>query len=256
MLALVAAASLLLGLLVGSFLNVVIHRVPLGASVVSPRSACPGCGTGLAARDNIPVLSWLLLRGRCRTCGMSIHIRYPLVELGTGLLFLALALRIGPHAPLAAFLLWAAALVAVSAIDLDIRKIPRRIIFIAAGGCGALLVAAAAVGGDWFSLREAAIGGIVGFGVLAAVWFIAPRGMGYGDVRLSGLNGILLGWLSLPHVALGLFLGFLLGAVLGLALIVTGLRSRKDAVPFGPFLALGALAAVFAGRPLLRWYGL
>jgi leader peptidase (prepilin peptidase)/N-methyltransferase len=252
----VALGSFVLGLAVGSFLNVVIHRVPLGQSVVSPRSACPGCGTELAYRDNVPVLSWLLLRGRCRTCGMPISARYPVVELGTGLLFLAVAIKIGPHAALPAYLFWSAVLVAVSAIDLETRKIPRQIIFVGAGACGVLLVAAAAIDDDWFSLREAAMGGAIGFGVLGLLWFIAPRGMGYGDVRLAGLNGLLLGWLSLPHVGLGLFVAFLLGAVIGIALVATGVRSRKDAVPFGPFLALGALSAVFVGAPILRLYGL
>lgn len=254
MTALVVAGSAFLGLVVGSFLNVVIHRVPAGASVVKPRSRCPNCGTELANRDNIPVLSWLLLRGRCRTCGTPISVRYPAVELLTAVLFAAVALRFPDDAELPAFLALTAGLIALSAVDLERFLLPNRILYPTLATTGGLLVMAAAVDGDWRSLRDAAIGGALAFSLLFVIHVVSPKGMGFGDVRLAGLLGVALGWLGLGHVFLGLFLGFLLASVLGVALIALRLRSRKDRLPFGPFLAAGALVAVCVGRPILDWY--
>lgn len=249
------AVAALLGLVVGSFLNVVIHRVPRKESVVSPRSRCPGCGNQLASRDNVPVVSWLLLRGRCRHCGMAISARYPLVELATAALFAATALRLHDDPALPAFLVLAAALLAISIIDLEHLIVPNRVVYPALFLIVPMLVAAAAVEGDWGSLRRAAVGGAVGFGILYAIRLVSPRGMGFGDVRLAGLLGVTLGWLGVGHVLLALFLAFLFASVVSLVLIAAKVRSRKDRVPFGPFLAAGALAAVFVGEAVLRWYG-
>ena len=251
---LVVAVAGVVGLVVGSFLNVVIHRVPAGESVVRPRSRCPRCGTQLAERDNIPVLSWLLLRGRCRSCGAPISPRYPLVELLTGVLFAAVALRFADDAELPAYLALTAGLIALSAVDLERFLLPNRILYPTLGLVAALLAVAAAVDGDWGSLRDAAVGGAVGFVLLFVIHVVSPKGMGFGDVRLAGLLGVALGWLGLGHVFLGLFLGFLLASFLGVALIALKLRARKDRLPFGPFLAAGAMAAVFVGRPILDWY--
>ena len=253
-LALVALAAVL-GLAVGSFLNVVIHRVPRKESVVSPRSRCPGCGTELASRDNIPVLSWLLLRGRCRTCSMAISPRYPLVELSTGVLYGLLALRLHDDAALPAFLVLGAAQIAISLIDLEHFIVPNRIVYPTLFLMAPLLVGAAVVEDDWLSLRGSVLGGLLAFGILFVIHVVSPRGMGFGDVRLAGVLGAALGWLDLGHVLLGLFLGFLTASVISLSLIGLKVRSRKDRIPFGPFLALGALLAVFAGEPILRWYG-
>lgn len=254
MTALVVAGSALLGLVVGSFLNVVVHRVPAGESVVRPRSRCPQCGTELANRDNVPVVSWLLLRGRCRTCGTPISIRYPFVELLTALLFAAVALRFADDAELPAFLALTAGLVALSAVDLERFLLPNRILYPTLALTGALLAVAAAVDGDWRSLRNAAVGGAIAFALLFVIHVVSPKGMGFGDVRLAGVLGVALGWVGIGHVFLGLFLGFLLASFLGVALIALRLRSRKDRLPFGPFLAAGALLAVFVGRPVLDWY--
>jgi leader peptidase (prepilin peptidase) / N-methyltransferase len=243
-----------LGLLVGSFLNVVIHRVPKRESVVKPRSRCPGCGTEIAARDNIPVVSWLALRGRCRTCAAPISARYPLVEAATGALFAAAALRFGASWQLPAFLVLFAALLAISAVDLELYIVPNRIVYPALFLSVPLLVVAAALDGDWRSLRDAALGGALGWGLLFVVHVISPGGMGFGDVRLAGLIGVHLGWLSVGHVLVGLFLGFLLAAAVGVVLIAAKVLTRKAKVPFGPFLAAGAVIAVLAGDPLLRWY--
>ncbi len=244
-----------LGLVVGSFLNVVIARVPKRESVVRPRSHCPRCSTQLADRDNIPVVSWLVLRGRCRTCSEPISVRYPLVELSTGALFAAAAIRFGPSWVLPGFLVFFAVLLAVAVIDLEHFIVPNRIVFPTLAVSVPLLVAVAVVTGAWDDLAGAALGAIAAGGGLLVINLISPRGMGMGDVKLALVLGLFLGWLDLAHVALGLFLGFALGAVVGLALIALRLRSRRDHVPFAPFLAAGSVLAVLVGNPILNWYG-
>ncbi|HVE46366.1 MAG TPA: prepilin peptidase [Acidimicrobiales bacterium] len=255
MTALLAAGCALVGLAVGSFLNVVVHRVPRKESVVSPRSRCPGCGMQLAPRDNIPVVSWLLLRGRCRTCQQPISPRYPLVELATAVLFAAVALRLGADWALPGFLIVVAGLVAISAVDLERFIVPNRILYPTLFIAAPLLILAAAVDGDWSGARTSALGGVMAWGLLLTIHLISPKGMGFGDVRLAGLIGMMLGWLSLGHVLVGLFLGFLTASMVGVGLILAGRRGRKDRVPFGPFLAAGAVLAVLFGRPILSWYG-
>ena len=254
MTALAAAICFVIGLCVGSFLNVVIYRVPRRESVVRPRSHCPACEAPIADRDNIPVLSWMLLRGRCRSCGARISVRYPLVELGTAILFVAAAVRLGASWQLPAFCVFFASLLAISVIDLDHYIIPNRVIYPTLAVTIPLLVVAAAADGSWDHLRNAAIGGVAGFAVLLAIHVAVPRGMGFGDVRLAGVIGMMLGWLGLRYLFLGLFLAFLLASVIGVALIAARLRSRKDAVPFGPFMALGAVLAVLWGRAILSVY--
>jgi leader peptidase (prepilin peptidase) / N-methyltransferase len=254
MTALAAAICFVIGLCVGSFLNVVIYRVPRRQSVVRPRSHCPACEAPIADRDNIPVVSWVLLRGRCRSCGARISVRYPLVELGTAVLFVAAAVRLGATWQLPAFCVFFASLLAISVIDLDHYIIPNRVIYPTLAVTIPLLVVAAAADGSWGHLRNAAIGGVAGFGVLLAIHVAVPRGMGFGDVRLAGVIGMMLGWLGLRYLFLGLFLAFLLASVIGVALIAARLRSRKDAVPFGPFMAMGAVLAVLWGRAILDAY--
>ena len=244
------------GLAVGSFLNVVIHRVPRKESVVSPPSRCPGCGNEIAPRDNIPVVSWLLLRGRCRHCGMSISARYPAVELGTAVLFVAMALRFPEDWALPAYLVLAAACLAGSLIDLEHMLLPNRLVFPSVVMATVLLAGAAAIEGEWEPFARAVLGAVLAAGFLLLLALLWPRGgaMGGGDIKLALLLGLCLGWLSLGHVALGLFLGFLLGSVAGVALLAVGGRSARDHFAFGPFLALGTLTAVWWGRQLLDWY--
>jgi len=244
----------LIGLCVGSFLNVVIYRVPRRESVIRPRSHCPSCDTPIADRDNVPVVSWLVLRGRCRSCRARISIRYPIVEVGTAALFVAAAVRLGATWQLPAFCVFFASLLAISMIDLDHFIIPNRVIYPTLAVTIPMLVVAAAADGTWSHLRNAAIGGVAGFAALFVIHFISPRGMGFGDVRLAGVIGMMLGWLGLRYLFLGLFLGFLLAAVIGLALIAARLRTRKDAVPFGPFMAMGAVLAVLWGQAILNVY--
>jgi leader peptidase (prepilin peptidase)/N-methyltransferase len=252
-LALVVAVGLL-GLLIGSFLNVVIHRVPLGESVVRPRSRCPQCGAELKERDNIPVLSWLLLRGRCRSCQAPISPRYPLVELGTGLLFAAVAWWCGPAWQLPAFLYLAAIAVALSAIDLDVKRLPDAIVLPSYVVAFALLLLPAVVEGRWADLLHAVLTGAALFAFYFLLAVIYPAGMGFGDVKLAGVLGLYLGWVSWPLAILATFAAFLLGSVVGIVVIVRGKGGRKTKVPFGPFMLLGTFLALFFGQPVIDWY--
>jgi len=253
-LALIVAGSVLFGLVIGSFLNVVIHRVPAGESVVHPRSRCPSCGTEISARDNIPVLSWVLLRGKCRACGAPISARYPAVEVLTGALFGAVAARLGADWALPAFLVLTAALVALSAIDLDTFTLPRKVIYVTGAISVVLLAVAALITGDSRGIVEAITGAAIAFTVLFVIHLVSPRGMGFGDVRLAALLGLFLGWMELPQVGVGLFLAFLLASVVGVTLMLLGRKGRKDRVPFGPFLAAGTMLAIFVGQPILDAY--
>jgi leader peptidase (prepilin peptidase)/N-methyltransferase len=252
----VIAISATFGLVVGSFLNVVVHRVPRRESIVKPRSRCPSCETQIATRDNIPVLSWLILRGRCRHCGQPISGRYPMMELATGAVFAAIAARFGVDIVVPAYLVFAGGLIALAAIDLEHRTLPNRILYPVTGAVLALLAVAASVDDRWGSLLRAGAGAALAFVSLFAIWFVYPKGMGFGDVRLAGLIGLGIGWLGLRQVAVGLFLGFLIGAVVGIGLVVAAGQNRKTRIPFGPFMALGALIAVLWGQDLVRlWLG-
>jgi len=251
-----AAVVGVFGLVIGSFLNVVIWRVPRHESIVSPPSHCPGCDAEISPRDNIPVVSWLILRGRCRHCGKPISPRYPAVEALTGLLFAAAALKLGAHAALADYCAFFAVLVALAGIDLDHRLVPRRIVYPAAAVSLVLLAIATVVDGGTRNYVDALIGGAAAFAALFVVHFVSPRGMGFGDVRLAGYIGLNVGWLGLARVAVGLFSGFLFGAVVGVAIMAAGRGGRKTAVPFAPFLAAGAVVAVLFGGPIVRaWLG-
>lgn len=239
-----AAAFAAPGLAVGSFLNVVAARLPLHRSLVKPRSACMSCGTEIAARDNIPLLSYLVLRGRCRHCASHIPLRYPAVELATALLVGGCALRFG----LTAYALLAAGfcivLVAISAIDLEHRIIPNRIVVPAA----AVVLAAQEIRAPSVEWPLAALAAALVL-FLAAVAY--PRGMGMGDVKLALLLGAMLG----RTVAAALMVGLVAALVPALVLVAKhGRAARGLAIPLGPFLALGAVAALFWGHPILEWY--
>jgi leader peptidase (prepilin peptidase)/N-methyltransferase len=243
-----------LGLLIGSFLNVVIHRVPAGESIVHPRSRCPQCGTELAARDNVPVVSWVLLRGRCRTCGAGISVRYPLVELGTGALFAAVAWWCGATWQLPAYLYLAAISVALSAIDLDVKRLPDAIVLPSYVAALVLLLLPAAVEGRWLDLVHGVLTGLALFAFYFLLAVIYPAGMGFGDVKLSGVLGLYLGWVSWSLAIVATFAAFLLGSVVGIVVIMRGKGGRKTKVPFGPFMLLGTFLALFFGQPVVDWY--
>ena len=235
----------LLGLLVGSFLNVVIHRVPRRESIVWPASRCPKCGAEISPLDNIPILSYALLRGKCRSCGAGISPRYPAVEALTGLLFGAAAYRFGLSVELAGALVLIAALVALAGIDLEHQLLPNVIVGPAAL-VGLLLSILAAPGMWWVYVLSAVVvaGGLLG---LALVY---PGGMGMGDVKMGGMLGAYLG----PYAALAVFIGALAGALIGGGLIATGKMQRRSAMPFGVFLAFGGLVVLFAGREMWSFY--
>jgi Type II secretory pathway, prepilin signal peptidase PulO and related peptidases len=246
--------SAVFGLVVGSFLNVIVWRVPRHESIVRPGSHCPSCDAELGAIENVPVLSWLVLRGRCRHCRARISVRYPLVELANAALWVGIAQRFGTSWEVPAYCALASGLLVLSLIDLDHFLLPNRVLYPAGFLFGALLVLPAAIDGHWDLYLRAVEGGAAAFAVFFLIHIVSPRGMGFGDVRLSFVLGLALGWLSWGHVFLGLFLGFLLGAVVGASLIAFKLRGRKDPVPFGPFMAAGALVAIFAGTQLLDLY--
>lgn len=249
-----AAVCALVGLAVGSFLNVVIARVPRHESVVHPPSHCPECDTAIAPRDNVPVLSYVALRGRCRHCGTSIALRYPLVEVATAVLWAAVGARFAGSWALPAYLMFSAALLAISVIDLEHYIIPNRIVYPVGFASVPLLTLAAALDDDWPALVRAGLAGLAAFAFFFALHVVSPRSMGFGDVRLSLLLGVYLGWLGWPEVLAGLFLGFALGAVVGVALMVTGRRNRRQHIPFGPFLAAGTMLVVLVGDPIIDAY--
>ena len=254
MTALVAVICGVIGLAVGSFLNVVIWRVPRKESVVTPPSHCPGCDEPIAPYDNIPVVSWLLLRGRCRRCGTSISARYPLVELLTAALFAAVGARFADDWVLPAYLVLTAGLIAISVIDLEHFLIPNRVLYPTGFLGGALLIAGSALEDEWGAMGRALLGALCAFAFFFTLHVIVPRGMGFGDVRLSFLLGLFLGWLGWAELFFGLFTGFLLGAIIGAALIAFGKRGRKQHIPFGPFLAAGTMIFILVGGPIVDWY--
>lgn len=244
---LAAAAAGTLGLLIGSFLNVVVHRVPEGRSVAEGRSSCPACGAVIRPRDNVPVLSWVLLGGRCRDCRAPISVRYPLVELSCAVLFAALALRLGVDPVLPALLALGAAGIALALIDLDVGRLPFVITIPMLAVVAALLVVDGLADG-WSPAGTAVLSMAVWLGIYGGLWFgTAGRGMGLGDVVLAPSLGLALGWLGWGPSLVGLLAGFCAGALVGLALLAVGRAKRRTALPFGPFMLTGAAVGVFVG---------
>jgi leader peptidase (prepilin peptidase)/N-methyltransferase len=250
----VIIVSSVFGLLVGSFLNVVIWRVPRGESVVRPRSRCPSCEAPIRERDNVPVVSWLLLRGRCRDCRASISVRYPLVEVATGILFAGLAWKVGAHWALPAFLYLGAVGLALAAIDLDTHRLPNALTLPAYPVAAVLLTAAALLDHRPHVLLRAAAGAGALFALYAVLWLLYPGGMGLGDVKLAGVLGLYLGYLGWGVLAVGAFLGFGYGAVVGIALMAVRRAGRKSRIPFSPFMLAGAMTAVFVGARIAHAY--
>jgi leader peptidase (prepilin peptidase)/N-methyltransferase len=236
------------GLLFGSFLTVVVDRVPRGASIVSPGSACGNCGLSLGFRDLVPVFSWLALQGKCRRCRMNIGIEPLILELVTSLLFGLFAWKFGLDWALPAFCVLAVGLIGLSWIDLKTKRLPRQIIYVTAAIGVPLLCLAAIVRHEPRRMWMMVLGAAIALAFMGIVYVASRGGMGDGDVRLSPLLGAYLGWLNPGFVAVGLFLGFFAGAVVGVAMIAAGRAGRKTAVPFGPFLALGTVVAVFVGQ--------
>lgn len=241
------AFAFLGGLLAGSFITVVAHRVPRGESIVGPRSRCPGCGAQIAAYDNVPVLSWIVLRGRARCCGERISARYPLTELVLAALYaVTVAVLWDDAGEIALGLIFVTALLAVTLTDLERRIIPNKILAVAA----VLAVAVAAVS-DPGSLPERLAAAAAAGGLLFVAALAYPRGMGLGDVKLAATMGLFLG----RDVAPAIFVALLAGSLVGLAMIARhGASARKQGIPFGPFLAFGGMVGLLAGDELIDWY--
>ena len=249
---LIAAIAVLFGLCLGSFVNVVAWRVPRHESLNHPPSHCPRCDHQLAWWENVPLVSWLALRARCRGCAQPISGRYPLVELAGGALCGLATLHAGPALPAVA--VGFVTLLALSLIDLDCRRVPNRVLGAGLALTALLFLGAAAASGEWDDLARAGAGGLIGVALLGAIHLASPRGMGLGDVKLAALCGLLLGWGGLRLVFAGLFAGFLFGAVVGVTLMVAGRAGRKSALPFAPFLAGGTVAVVVLGPAILALY--
>jgi leader peptidase (prepilin peptidase)/N-methyltransferase len=239
------------GLLIGSFLTVVVDRVPRGASVVAPPSACGACGMRLGPRDLVPVVSWLVLRGRCRGCGQQIGVEPLVVELATATLFVLFGVHFGLELELVAFCVLGAGLVALTWIDLHTQRLPREITFTTIAIGAPLLVAAALVDDEPERIWMMVLGAGIALALMLTIYLASRGGLGDGDVRLSPLLGMYLGWLNPGIVPIGLFFGFLLGAVAGVAAMAFGGAGRKTALPFGPFLAAGTVLAVFFGQDVV-----
>lgn len=259
------------GLLIGSFLNVVIFRVPQGRSILWPPSTCVNCGVRVRSWDNIPIVSWVLLRGRCRDCSSRISVRYPLVESGTAILFAMVAWWVlsgeGVSASstsgfalaatvlgLVAFLYLAAIGVALVFIDLDTRTLPNRIVLPAYPVAGALLTAAALLAAEPGRLLTALIGAVALFALYFAMATLYSGGMGLGDVKLAGVLGLYLGWLGWAPLAVGAFSAFLLGGMFSLILVIARRADRHTAIPFGPCMIAGAWVGIFAGEQIASAY--
>jgi leader peptidase (prepilin peptidase)/N-methyltransferase len=246
----VAAAAVLAflgGLIAGSFVTVVAHRVPRGESIVGPRSRCPACGEQIAAYDNVPVFSWLALRGRARCCGAAISPRYPLTELTLGALYAATVVVLwGDAGEIALGLVFVTALLAVTLTDLELHLIPNKILLVAAAIGLAIVIAT-----DPGSLPERLAAAATAGGLLFLAAMAYPRGMGLGDVKLAATMGLFLG----RNVAPALLVALLAGSLVGLAIIAReGAAARKKGIPFGPFLALGGVIGLLAGDELVDWY--
>lgn len=262
------AVAALFGAVIGSFLNVVIHRVPAGQSIVHPPSACPSCGARVRPRDNVPVISWLVLRGRCRDCGEPISRRYPAVELLTAVAFVGATLVFAPPMldavstatalssglVLVAHLYLVAITIALAAIDLETHRLPDAIVLPSYAVAGALFAAAALVSGALEQLATAAAGAGLLFALYLALALISPRGMGMGDVKLAGVIGLYLGWAGWAAIAVGTLAAFLLGGLLGLALIAARRASRTTGIPFGPWMLGGAWIGIVLGDEIAQGY--
>ena len=247
----------ILGLAIGSFLNVVISRVPGGESLVRPPSHCPACDHQIRTRHNIPLLGWLILRGRCADCRVRISVRYPLVELLTAVLFVAVALRFADLQQLSALpavLYFTAMGISLSMIDLDVGRLPNAIVYPSYLVLATLLAIAALAQHDPAALLRAGVGASTLFLAYFVVAYLYPAGMGFGDVKLAGIVGGVLGFVSYPVLAVGAFAAFAIGSTVGIGRIVIWRSTASSSIAFGPFMITGALAALFVGSTIGELY--
>lgn len=247
-------AAFLLGSVVGSFLNVCIHRIPRVQSIIKPSSRCPSCNTPIKPWDNIPILSYIILHGRCRSCKAGISLRYPVVEAINALLYTAVLWRFGPGWHTLVYLTFVSSLIVITLIDLDFQIIPDSITLpgIPIGlFAGSLILPDPLFRISLLGYKASIIGFLVGGGLFYAVALLSRGGMGGGDIKMMAMVGALMGWKS---VLLTTFLGSLFGAVLGIFLMVFKGKDRKTKIPFGPFLAAGAVITLFYGQEIINWW--
>ncbi len=246
---LMIVVTVVAGLVVGSFLTVVVDRVPQGGSVVAPPSSCGSCGLRLGPLDLVPVLSWAALRGRCRQCGVKIGIEPIVIELTTATLFVLMAIRFDDmRAAIPAYCILSATLVAQTWIDLRSQRLPREITHTGMLLGSIALAIAAIVLDEPERIWMAALGAVIALAAMWLIYVLSRGGMGDGDVRLAPLLGMFLGWINPGIVLPGLFFGFIAGAIVGVAMMAGNRAGRRTAVPFGPFLALGTIVAIFVGQ--------
>ncbi len=246
------AVAGVVGLVIGSFIGVVVDRFPRQESVVSPPSHCIACSAPIRAYDNVPVVSYVVLGGRCRSCGSRIPPRDALLELGTGVLFVLLAWRLSSVWALPAYCVLAASVIAISAIDFEHMRIPSALVYVTAALGAPLLVLASAGTHHWSALAGAAIGGAVAFAAFFALFFAVPKGIGFGDVRLAGLCGGFLGWMGYREVIAGFLASFIVAGVPAALLLALRKVQRSTRIPFGPFLAAGTMITVLFGAPMVH----
>jgi leader peptidase (prepilin peptidase)/N-methyltransferase len=240
-----------LGLIVGSFSNVCIYRIPRNESVIYPASHCPKCRTKIKPIDNIPLLSYILLKGRCRNCGSKISIQYPVVEFLTGLIYLIIYLIYGLSIQSLVYIILSSALIIITFIDLQEQMIPD---VISLPGIVVGLILSFIV--PYISFMNSALGALVGGGIILIIAWVGSiifkkEAMGGGDIKLATMIGAFLGW---RYMVISLFFGFFLGALTGIVLIMTKIKKREDAIPFGPFIALGSIITLLCGEKIIAWY--
>ena len=250
--AILEAAAGVFGLVIGSFIGVVVDRLPRQESIVSPPSHCVACSAPVRSYDNIPVVSYVVLRGRCRACGARIPPRDALLELGIGILFVLLAWRLTSAWALPAYCVLAAAVVGISAIDVEHMRIPSTLVYSTAVLGAPLLVLASAGTHRWSALLGALIGGAVAFAAFFTLFFAVPKGIGFGDVRLAGLCGGFLGWMGYREVIVGFLISFIVAGVPAAVLLAMHKVNRRTQIPFGPFLAAGTVITVLFGAPVIH----
>jgi leader peptidase (prepilin peptidase)/N-methyltransferase len=235
-----------LGLIIGSFCNVIIYRLPLGKSIIIPGSHCRSCAAPIRPWENIPVLSYLILRGRCRACKEPISLRYPSVELVSGVLYVLLWFKLGFSIPFAVYAMLVSTLLAVALIDYDHKIIPNIITL-----PGMIIGLALSTWALPITLVDSLLGLLLGGGLFYLIAFLTKGGMGGGDIKLIAMIGCFLGW---QGALFTIFSGALLGSLVGITLMLLGRKGRKDKVPFGPFLSCGAILFILSGRDLINWY--
>lgn len=244
----------LAGFIAGTFLQVVVRRTPMRERVLGVRSHCSVCGVPVSRLGSVPLLTYGFTRGRCTTCASRLWSRWPWLEFVTAFAWAALGARFGWAWALPAYLAAFLAFIGIVVVDLRHFLIPNRIVYPALLTCGLVFVVAAAIEGRPQPLLDALVGMTAAWLFFGLVWLVSPRGIGFGDVRLSALIGLVTGWIGVGNVVVALFVGILTGAVTGVAFVLLRFLTRRDPIPYGPFLVLGAVVSIFGGEQIAEWW--